>query len=67
MSIPQHRPSGAPLPQAPKPQKRELSENEKTLARFYFPNAEDAEEEYRKLQDAEIDEVVQPGFSKEGW
>jgi hypothetical protein len=67
VSIPQHRPSGAPLPKPTQPAKRELTENEKRLAREYFPNSENPEDDYRKLQSAEVDEVVEPGFSKEGW
>ena len=69
VNIPQHSPSAAPLPDPPseagKP--RELTENERILAKEYFPNAKDPEEEYRKLQDAEVDEIVTPGFSKDGW
>ena len=69
VNIPQHSPSAAPLPDPPseagKP--RELTENERILAKEYFPTAKDPEEEYRKLQDAEVDEIVTPGFSKDGW
>ena len=69
VSIPQHRPSAAPLPDPPREggPERELTENERILAKEYFPHAEKPEEEYRKLQDAEVDDIVEPGFSKEGW
>ena len=69
MNIPQHRPSAAPLPE---PQKeggpvRELTENERILAKEYFPTEANPEDKYRELQDAEVDDIVEPGFSKEGW
>lgn len=67
MGIPQHRPSGAPLPAARGPKKRELNEEERRLARQYFPDAKNPEEEYRKFQEADEDSVVEPGFSKGNW
>lgn len=70
VNIPQHRPSAAPLP-ANEPgdnnQPRKLTENERKLARAYFPNAENPAEEYRKWQEKNSDDVVSPGFSKENW
>jgi len=63
MSIPQHRPSSAPLPKTPEKQKRELTENERILAKHYRMS----EDEYRAFQDQTEDDVVEPGYSKEGW
>lgn len=79
VGIPQHRPSSAPLPQEQNRQPvRQLTESERALAGRYFPlgsehrgkeikTVEDQHAAYRELQDAEIDEVVQPGFSRENW
>lgn len=68
MNIPQHRPSGAPLPETrPQKNQRPLTEGERRLAREYFPNSKDPEVEYRKFQDMDEEDVVEPGFSKEGW
>lgn len=67
MSIPQHRPSSAPLPEGPKETVRKLTEQEKILAHVQFKGHADPEGEYRKMQDIEEDEVVNPGFSSEGW
>ena len=67
MGIPQHRPSTAPLPEPPKEAVRPLTEQERILARVQYPNHEDPEGEYRRMQSIEEDEVVEPGFSKEGW
>ena len=53
--IPQHRPSAAPLPAAGgKPALRELTENERRLAREWKMTPE----EYIELQDAEADEFL---------
>ena len=70
MTLPQHRPSSAPIPDPPKAAKRELDENERRLAQEFFPhevNAEAAFDKYRAMQDAQEDEIVSPGFSKELW
>ena len=66
VSIPQHRPSSAPIPQAPGPQRRQLDENEKRLAKEWFPNSQDPEGDYIRGQDAGEDEIVTPGFSQGG-
>ena len=68
-AIPQHRPSSAPLPPSGggRQVRRQLTENEKRLAREYYPNSQDPEGDYLKDQSAEEDEVVTPGFSKELW
>jgi hypothetical protein len=65
--IPQHRPSAAPLPARPGPARRVLSEEERMLAKVYFPASKDPEADYIALQDAPEDAVVQPGFSKDRW
>lgn len=69
MNIPQHRPSSAPLPpsQPQQPQRRQLTESEKHLARIQFPNSQDPEGEYLKYQEMDAGDVVNPGFSKENW
>lgn len=67
VGIPQHRPSSAPMPKPPQAKPRELSEVERRLAKEYFPDADDPAAEYRKFQAMEEDDVVEPGFSKEGW
>lgn len=67
MGIPQHRPSSAPMPtphpQTQKPYMRELTETERKLANFYGMTPEQYLDEMYK----NVDEVVTPGFSKEGW
>jgi hypothetical protein len=67
MGIPQHRPSGAPLPRQGTQNRRKLTEDERRLAREFFPDAKDPEGEYIKEQDADEGDVVQPGFSKKNW
>jgi len=67
MAIPQHRPSAAPLPSTPGPARRKLTEEERVLAKVYFPASQDPEGDYVKLQDAPEDEIVKPGFSAERW
>jgi hypothetical protein len=68
VSIPQHRPSSAPLPDTtPKAKVRELTEDERRLAKEFFPDSQNPEEDYRNLQDADEFDVVKPGFSKETW
>jgi hypothetical protein len=53
--IPQHRPSAAPLPESgAKPALRELTENERRLAREW----DMTHEEYIELQEAEADEFL---------
>lgn len=64
---PQNRPSAAPLPSGGGPKKRELTEQERRIAHEQFRGEKDPEGEYRKLQEADIEEVVQPGFSKDQW
>jgi hypothetical protein len=54
VNIPQHRPSSAPLPQAPAPIVRELTELERRLAR----ESNMSEDEYRAWGDLEDEEVV---------
>lgn len=67
MAIPQHRASGAPLPAAAPQKQRELTENERRLAKEYFPDSQDPVKDYLNLQSMPEDEIVSPGFSKEGW
>lgn len=76
VNIPQHRPSSAPLPRpAGQDKPRALTEAERRLAAEYFPigsseeikTVQDQHKAYREWQDKEIDEVVEPGFSKESW
>ena len=67
VNIPQHRPSGAPLPDPPKLEPRKLTENERIIAHAQFPQSKDPEKDYRDLQDLPEDELVEPGYSKEGW
>jgi len=67
VNIPQHRPSSAPIPKPPKPARRELTENEKRLAKEFFPRSQDPEGDYLKMQEAGEDEIVEPGFSRENW
>ena len=68
VNIPQHRPSGAPLPDAEeKTPVRKLTENERIIAHAQFPRSKDPEGDYRALQDADETEIVEPGFSKAGW
>lgn len=62
-NIPQRRPSSAPLPKPPGQGKRQLTEAEKRLAREY--NMTD--EEYLAEGEKGVDDVVEPGFSKENW
>jgi hypothetical protein len=52
-SIPQHRPSSAPLPRQA-PVARVLTEEEKSLARRWNMS----EDDYRTMQDADIEDVV---------
>ena len=68
VNIPQHRPSGAPLPDTEeKTPVRDLTENERIIAHAQFPHSKDPEGDYRALQDADETEIVEPGFSKAGW
>ncbi len=67
VNIPQHRPSGTPLPDAPQTKVRKLTEQERIIAHAQFRNSKDPEAEYRALQDAEVDDIVEPGYSKAGW
>lgn len=56
---PQHRPSPAPLPNNPgpsTPKLRELSENERRLAREIWPNLPDAERHKNYIEMQELDE-----------
>jgi hypothetical protein len=52
-NIPQHRPSAAPLP-SKAPAKRALTEEERSLAKYWGMT----EDEYRNMQDADIEDVV---------
>lgn len=63
VTIPQRRPSSAPLAKPAAPKHRQLTEEERRLAKEY--KMTDAE--YLTEMDLPLDEVVQPGFSKEGW
>jgi hypothetical protein len=64
VNVPQRRPSSAPLPANQSGQRhRSLTEQERRLAREYGMT----EEEYIKEMEADIDSVVQPGFSKDNW
>lgn len=74
VSIPQNRPSSAPLPRQQGNQPRQLTEDERIIARQQFGGRTgkdgkplDAEAEYRRLQDADEDSIVTPGFSRSSW
>lgn len=69
VSIPQRRPSSAPLPSESQRGggRRKLTENEKRLAHEMFKNEKDPEGAFLEWQNMEEDEVVEPGFSKETW
>lgn len=67
VTVPQHRPSSAPLPPQSAPQPRPLTDEERRLARIFFPHEKDPEAAYRKYQEIEPDSIVNPGFSKGGW
>lgn len=67
VGIPQHRPSGAPLPKPQGQRRRVLSEDERRLAKEFFPDSKDPEGDYIREQDADEGDVVQPGFSKKSW
>lgn len=69
VNIPQHRPSAAPVPSGEQRRtaRRQLTEHERILAHQQFGGTKDPEGEFLRLQELPEDEIVQPGFSKEGW
>ena len=44
-----------------------IEEDERRLAKEFYPGSKDPEGDYRRDQDADESDVVSPGFSKEGW
>lgn len=65
VNIPQHRPSSSPMPSRPSDEqkKRPLTEEERKMAQHYGMS----EDEYREWSNKPRDEIVSPGYSKEGW
>lgn len=64
VGIAQRRPSSAPLPEtSSKPKLRQLTEQERRLAREFGMT----EKEYLEEQSRPDDEVVSPGFSRDNW
>lgn len=66
---PQNRPSPAPMAPPAQPAVRPLTEDERVLARYYYPGIapEESYRKYREEQERDEDAVVEPGFSREGW